>query len=480
VLARSRKRTRKEQPEKETEIIPKSTKNKGGTDVIITHPAKRKRETSLFVTPEMKKRAFAKYAKRWKKRQGRKVQKRKDRMFHKIRTLDSLLDVAFHHHLYCVSESSHPRDFIESGMASTAFPLRPAAAIPDKSETTSESTTIEDVKIIVWNVNGVRARLKKDRFLEVIRNQNADMLCLQEVRCGLEQFLRKKDVRKTLEELGYQYIVHQTSKHNVGYAGVAIISKIPCLSHGQGVSNVKLDTEGRVVWTEYEKFVLVNAYAPNSGNELELVTLPKRLEWETELSKLLTRLKETKKKEIFYTGDLNVVHQDDGVWGGITNPRWKQFPSCSLEERTTFQKLVDKHQFLSLKQDRNVPGYTFFSRPSDRIKNRGMILDYSLCTKPFADAYVKNYRLRSEIRGSDHVPQEVIFRASLFPEKTRQKKDPIPLSTTEAEAISSIEGGQILIQMNTSKPSLLQSRNSKTQTTWQNSSRTVTRESMTG
>mgnify|MGYP006129614799 CR=1 FL=1 len=439
MLARSRKRTRKEQPEKETETIPKSTKNKGGTDVIITHPAKRKRETSLFVTPEMKKRAFAKYAKRWKKRQGRKVQKRKDRMFHKIRTLDSLLDVAFHHHLYCVSENSHPRDFIESGMASTAFPLRPAAAIPDKLETTSESTTIEDVKIIVWNVNGVRARLKKDRFLEVIRNQNADMLCLQEVRCGLEQFLRKKDVRKTLEELGYQYIVHQTSKHNVGYAGVAIISKIPCLSHGQGVSNVKLDTEGRVVWTEYEKFVLVNAYAPNSGNELELVTLPKRLEWETELSKLLTKLKETKKKEIFYTGDLNVVHQDDGVWGGITNPRWKQFPSCSLEERTTFQKLVDKHKFLSLKQDRNVPGYTFFSRPWDRIKNRGMILDYSLCTKPFADAYVKNYRLRPEIRGSDHVPQEVIFRASLFPEKTRQKKDPIPLSTTEAEAISSIE-----------------------------------------
>jgi exodeoxyribonuclease-3 len=329
-------------------------------------------------------------------------------------------------------------------MASTAFPLRPAAAIPEKLETISESTTIprvvEDVKIIVWNVNGVRARLKKDQFLEVIRNQNADMWCLQEVRCGLEQLLRKKDVRKTLEELGYKYIVHQTSKHNVGYAGVAIISKIPCLSHGQGVSNVKLDTEGRVVWTEYEKFVLVNAYAPNSGNELELVTLPKRLEWETELSKLLTKLKETKKKEIFYTGDLNVVHQDDGVWGGITNPRWKQFPSCSLEERTTFQKLVDKHKFLSLKQDRNVPGYTFFSRPWDRIKNRGMILDYSLCTKPFADAYVKNYRLRPEIRGSDHVPQEVVFRASLFPEKTRQKKDPISLSTTEAEAISSIEG----------------------------------------
>jgi exodeoxyribonuclease III len=402
------------------------------TDSPRADSSKRNRDGAAWVSSvrETKRRDFRKATDRTRKNIRRKEVRKRVSFAKKARALDSLLEVAFDQHLYCFEMGRHPYHFNADEKwchSCTMVPHVPLRALCTPTKKTKHTSTkgeinstesVADVdkpkKVIVWNLNGVRARLKKDKFLKTITKENADILLLQEVRCGLDKLLRKPGVRRTLEELGYRYIVHQSSTHNAGYAGVAIISKIPCLSHGQGVDDTKLDMEGRVAWVEYEKFVLINVYAPNSGSAVELTTLPKRLKWEAEVSKLLSRLERDKQKPLLYAGDLNVVHKENGVWGGLSHQRWHNFPSCSQPERDAFTKLLSTHNFVSLRDEHKVKGYTFYNRPWFRRCNKGMTIDYVLCTKEFSDEFVKGYKLRPDIIGSDHLAHEVTLAVELF------------------------------------------------------------------
>ena len=128
----------------------------------------------------------------------------------------------------------------------------------------SHRRTTDRAHIVSYNVNGVRARLKKDRFLETITRLDADVLCLQEFRWDPKVFLLKKDVLACLSALSYRHVAYHVSSSNVGYAGVLILSRIPFLSCGEGVGDPDLDAEGRLAWVEFERFTLYNVYAPNS------------------------------------------------------------------------------------------------------------------------------------------------------------------------------------------------------------------------
>ena len=123
-------------------------------------------------------------------------------------------------------------------------------------------------------MNGARARLKRPDLLSVMRDANADIFCAQEFRCPLDVFLKRPGVRDALLEMGYFYIAYHMSVHNVGYAGVAIFSRIRFTKFGEGVGDNVLDSEGRLVWVEFDQFRLCNVYAPNSGSIGNLTSMP--------------------------------------------------------------------------------------------------------------------------------------------------------------------------------------------------------------
>lgn len=145
-----------------------------------------------------------------------------------------------------------------------------------------------DIKIMSHNVNGIRARLNNDKggasgFLSMLRTEAPDMIFLQEFRCLSSDFLSKRGVQEALAELGYGLLLNNASSDpNAGYAGVAVLSRIPAVSWGRGVddssTSFNLDTEGRLIWVNMGGIIIVNIYAPNSGTPgKDLRFLEKRL-----------------------------------------------------------------------------------------------------------------------------------------------------------------------------------------------------------
>ncbi|MEL7001140.1 MAG: exodeoxyribonuclease III, partial [Bacteroidota bacterium] len=154
------------------------------------------------------------------------------------------------------------------------------------------------LNIISWNVNGIRAIMKKD-FLESVKAMDPSILCLQETKA------QQKDTLKSLEELpAYDQQVNE-SKARKGYSGTAILSKDAPISASQDIGEEEHDKEGRVVTAEYDHFYLVNVYVPNSGSELK--RLDYRQTWDKSFLAYLKKLEKT--KPVIACGDLNVAHQ---------------------------------------------------------------------------------------------------------------------------------------------------------------------------
>ena len=154
------------------------------------------------------------------------------------------------------------------------------------------------MKIISWNVNGIRAVAKKN-FFDDFKNMNPDVLCLQETKAQDDQ------VAETLAELeGYH--IYSNSAEKKGYSGTAIISKTEPISISKGIGIEEHDNEGRVLCAEFNDFYLVTAYVPNSGSELK--RLDYRQEWDLAFFNYLKKLEET--KPVLVCGDFNVAHTD--------------------------------------------------------------------------------------------------------------------------------------------------------------------------
>ncbi|CAG9313047.1 unnamed protein product [Blepharisma stoltei] len=258
-----------------------------------------------------------------------------------------------------------------------------------------------EIHIGCWNVNGLRACLKKQTFLDFLAQDRFDIFCFNETKL---QESMTTDLKDNFPQYKYQY--WSCSRVKKGYSGVAILSKIEPISVKPGIDKRKHDDEGRVLTAEYETFYLVCSYIPNAGEGL--VRLQYRVEeWDKDLKEYLKNLEKTG-KSVIWIGDLNVVHQELDIHSFKGN---EKCPGCTIEERSSFSAtlndgLVDT--FRSLYP--NVRKYTWFSqrRTDSRIKNRGWRLDYAIVSANFLPR-VKDHIIYDTIMGSDHHPIELII-----------------------------------------------------------------------
>lgn len=251
------------------------------------------------------------------------------------------------------------------------------------------------MKIVSWNVNGLRAVLKKD-FLDSIKNLKSDIICLQETK------LQKDQIPNEIMDLNLNdYWSFAVKK---GYSGTSILSKVEPISVKYGIGSKEHDDEGRVITLEFDNFYLINAYVPNAQPEL------KRIDFRTAYEKkLLSHLKKLDKiKPIVYCGDLNVAHEEID----LKNPKQNVGqPGFSDEERGMMTKLLSSG-FSDVYRKMYPDGrdYTWWSyRGNARENNTGWRIDYFIVSDRFM-TNIKNIVLHNEIYGSDHCPIELIIK----------------------------------------------------------------------
>ena len=244
------------------------------------------------------------------------------------------------------------------------------------------------MKLVSWNVNGLRAIYKKG-FKESFKELNADIFCIQETKMQEGQI--------ELELQGYhQYYNYAERK---GYSGTAIFTKKEPINVTYGIGIEEHDKEGRVITLEFDKFYMVNCYTPNSGREL--ARLEYRMIWEDEFKKYLIRL--DKQKPVIICGDLNVAHTEIDLKNPKSNRKNAGFTD---EERSKIDNLLKSgftDTFRKIYPDKE-GAYTWWSYMFNaRANNAGWRIDYFLVSdrisKNIKDAYIY-----SEIMGSDHCP----------------------------------------------------------------------------
>ncbi|KAK8590222.1 hypothetical protein V6N13_088991 [Hibiscus sabdariffa] len=260
------------------------------------------------------------------------------------------------------------------------------------------------VKILSWNVNGLRALLKLEGFsaLELAKRENFDILCLQETK------LQEKDVESIKQSLieGYENSFWTCSNAKLGYSGTAIISRIKPLSVRYGLGISDHDSEGRVVTAEFDSFYLLSVYVPNSGDGLRRLTY-RTMEWDPSLSNYIKELE--KSKPVILTGDLNCAHEEIDIYNPAGNRRSAGF---TIEERQSFGTNFLSRGFVDTfrKQHPGVVGYTYWGyRHGGRKTNKGWRLDYFLVSEAIADAVHDSYIL-PDVVGSDHCPIGLVLK----------------------------------------------------------------------
>ena len=250
------------------------------------------------------------------------------------------------------------------------------------------------MRLISWNVNGLRACLKKG-FLDYFFQSDADFFCLQETKLQPGQV--------TLDLPGYRQFWACAEKP--GYSGTAIFARREPMSVTYGVGQPGLDTEGRMITLEYPAFYLVNCYTPNAQEGLKRID--HRLAWDGAFRERLSALGE--KKPVIACGDLNVAHQEIDLKNPGPNRGAAGF---SDEERQSFGLLLDAgftDTFRALHPDLT-GAYSWWSyRFHAREKNAGWRIDYFLTSDSLLER-ITAAEIHSEILGSDHCPVELVVQ----------------------------------------------------------------------
>ena len=247
------------------------------------------------------------------------------------------------------------------------------------------------MKIISWNVNGIRA-IQNKGFVESIVRLKPDILCLQETKA------QDQEVEAALYSIK-QYQLYSNSAEKKGYSGVSTLSKIKPINITNDMGIPEHDKEGRVICTEYPQFYMVNVYVPNSGQEL--VRLDYRKTWDQDFLNYLKNL-ETK-KPVIACGDFNVAHQPIDLKNDKSNyNKTAGYTQIEIDGMTNFINagFMDAFRYLHP----NDIAYTYWSyRFNSRAKNTGWRIDYFLVSKSLIDK-VKAVDILSEYFGSDHCP----------------------------------------------------------------------------
>lgn len=244
------------------------------------------------------------------------------------------------------------------------------------------------MKLVSWNVNGLRAVLKKG-FEDFFKTVDADIFCIQETKMQegqIENF--------TLEG----YTQYWNSAEKKGYSGTAIFTKVKPQNVTYGIGIEEHDKEGRVITLEFENFYLVNIYTPNSKRELE--RLEYRMIWEDEIRNYLTKLNKT--KPVIMCGDLNVAHEEIDLKNPKTNRRNAGFTD---EERGKMTELLNANfidSFRYVYPERI--SYTWWSYMGQaRAKDVGWRIDYFIVSED-AKSNIEDAYIYKDIMGSDHCP----------------------------------------------------------------------------
>ncbi len=249
------------------------------------------------------------------------------------------------------------------------------------------------MKLISWNVNGIRAALKKG-FLDFLKAEAPDILCVQETKAAPE------DVAS--EWHGYEAYWNYAEKK--GYSGVMTLTKETPLNVTRGMGIVDHDREGRVLITEFKDFHLVNVYVPNSKREL--TRLPYRQQWDRDFLAHLKGLERT--KPVVFCGDLNVAHTEIDLARPKDNVKNHGF---TPEERAGFDAFVAAGFVDTFRHFEPGPGhYTWWSQMGTaRARNIGWRIDYFLVSESLRSR-LQSARIYPHILGSDHCPIGVEFK----------------------------------------------------------------------
>lgn len=258
------------------------------------------------------------------------------------------------------------------------------------------------MKIYSWNVNGIRAVLRKETFLEFVKKHQPDILCLQETKA--QQGQAEIDL-PNYEEYWY-------SADKKGYSGTAIFTRVKPMAILNGLPNDirkqfglvadgygDPNAEGRVITAEFDKFFVVTVYTPNAKDDLSRVPL-RHKQWDPAFLAYCQQLEKT--KPVIFCGDLNVAHAEDDLANPKPNRGKKGFTD---EERAGFQNFIDAgfiDTFRLFKQGNGF--YTWWSHfANSRARNVGWRIDYILASKSLKDK-IKAADIHPDVLGSDHCP----------------------------------------------------------------------------
>lgn len=249
------------------------------------------------------------------------------------------------------------------------------------------------MKLISWNVNGLRALMSKGLLIPFMDNEDPDIMAFQETKMQEDQFNFTFD----------KYYRYMNSAQKKGYSGTMVLTKVKPLSVSYDIDGENHPKEGRVITLEYDDFYFVCAYVPNSKDGL--LRLDYRMLWEDDLRKHLINL--DKKKPVIYTGDLNVAHNEID----LKNPETNHFSAgFSDQERDKFTTLLNSgfsDSFRSKYPD--TIKYSWWSyRTKARERNIGWRIDYFVVSNRLMDK-VKDSMIYDDIMGSDHCPVGLII-----------------------------------------------------------------------
>ena len=247
------------------------------------------------------------------------------------------------------------------------------------------------MKLISWNVNGIRACVQKG-FLDFFKEADADIFCIQES--------KMQEGQLDLELPGYYQYWNYAEKK--GYSGTAIFTKEEPLSVQYGIGVEEHDHEGRVITLEFSDFYMVTVYTPNSQDELK--RLDYRMQWETDFLAYLKKLEEA--KPVIFCGDLNVAHKEIDLKNPKTN---RKTPGFTDEQRAKLTAVLeagfnDTFRYFYPEME-NI--YSWWSyRFSARAKNAGWRIDY-FCVSDALKERLQDAKILTDVMGSDHCPVEL-------------------------------------------------------------------------
>lgn len=253
------------------------------------------------------------------------------------------------------------------------------------------------MKIITYNVNGIRAAVKKG-FLDWLKEENPDVICLQETKAQPDQIPVFE-----FTELGYHTYIHSAVKK--GYSGVAILSKTPADHVEIGIGIEKYDNEGRFIRADFGDLSIVSVYHPSgsSGDERQAF----KMEWLADYQKHIDELKKTR-PNLVLSGDYNICHQAIDIHAPKRNEKSSGFLPEEREWMTNFMAsgFVDSFRHLNKEPHH----YTWWSyRANARANNKGWRIDYHMVSENTKNA-IQEARIIPEAKHSDHCPSSVVLK----------------------------------------------------------------------